>query len=297
MEIDEALREYRWARQYSGESLRLSRVRLGAWARWLREQGVTELERVTPSHVRQYQEHVSTRPARYGRGTLQPETTLGHAKMLHAFLAWCETEELVTGLSRKVVNPRRVKKVLRTFGAGEMRDLLGAAAVGRDRAIVAILLETGIRATELCKLRVEDVYLGDDGAWLLIQGKGGKHRVVAIGGTARSLLSRYLSRHRPKAGNPATAFLTRSGRPLTPDTLRAVLRRLGNVTGIRGLSPHALRRTYAVEFLKQGNDIARLARTLGHESIATSMIYLTSYSSADVAKESGGVLDKMRGTR
>jgi site-specific recombinase XerD len=58
-----------------------------------------------------------------------------------------------------------------------------------------------------------------------------------------------------------------------------------------------MRRTYAVEYLKQGNDIARLARTLGHESIATSMIYLTSYSSADVAKESGGVLDKMRGTR
>jgi site-specific recombinase XerD len=226
MEIDEALREYRWARQYSGESLRLSRARLGAWAKWLAARGVTQLERVTPSHVRQYQQHLSTRPARYG-GTLQAETTLGHAKMLHAFLAWCEEEELVAGLSRKVVNPRRVKKVLRTFTPGEVRDLLGAAAVGRDRAIVAVLLETGIRATELCKLRVEDVYLGDDGAWLMIQGKGGKHRVVAIGGTARSLLSRYLSRYRPKGGDPATAFLTRSGRELTPDTLRAVLRGWG----------------------------------------------------------------------
>src|SRR5262249_40657599 len=214
MEIEAALRDYRWARQYTGESLRLSRVRLGAWARWMREQGVTELEQVTPSHVRAYQQHVSTRPARYG-GTLQAETLLGHAKTLHAFLAWCEREELVTGLSRKVVNPRRVKKVLRTFSQAEVHDLLGAAAVGRGRAIVAVLLDTGLRAEELCKLRLKDVYLGDDGAWLMVQGKGGKHRVVALGTSARRLMARYLSRHRPKGAGGATAFLTRSGRELT----------------------------------------------------------------------------------
>jgi site-specific recombinase XerD len=290
MRLDIALREYRWFKQYSPASLKTSRFRLGPFADWLAGQGVTEVEAITAGHVREYQRQLSARP-------LAAETLLGMAKQLHAFLVWCEEEEMVTGLSKRVVMPRKESKALRTLTPREVAALMDAAGRGqcreRDRAILAVLADTGIRASELCGLRLEDIHVGDDGAWLLVRGKGKKERIVALGSLSRRLLVRYTQRYRPRQGDATRAFLTRSGREIATNTLHALLLRLAESAGVGGVSAHAFRRTYAVEFLKQGGDVARLARSMGHSSLTTTILYLTSYSSADVARASGGVLDGM----
>jgi len=150
MQVEAAMREYRWAKQYSKASLKTSRYRLGPFADWLRAQGVTEVEKIEAGHVRAYQRHLTTKTGRDGVAPLKSETLLGCAKQLHAFLVWCEEEEMATGLSKRVVMPRKDSLVLRTLTPKEVAALLDAAGQGqlreRDRAIVACLVDTGVRA-------------------------------------------------------------------------------------------------------------------------------------------------------
>jgi site-specific recombinase XerD len=199
--------------------------------------------------VRAYQRHLTTKTGRDGVAPLKSETLLGCAKQLHAFLVWCEEEEMATGLSKRVVMPRKDSLVLRTLTPTEVAALLDAAGQGqlreRDRAIVACLVDTGVRASELCGLRLEDIHADDDGAWLLIRGKGRKERLVALGGLSRRLLVRYTQEiptppRRPRHGFPDALWkgdrYQHSGR--TPQAPSQGCRGVG---GLSALLPEDLR--------------------------------------------------------
>jgi integrase/recombinase XerD len=131
----------------------------------------------------------------------------------------------------------------------------------RDRAIVLVLLDTGMRAAEACDLRVGDLDLGT-GRVIVRKGKGGRGRIVYLGKAARRAVWRYLSQ-REDASASDPLFVGRNDRPLTGPSLHRLIRRLGERAGVRNLHPHRFRHSFATEFLRNGGRSVVVATSLG----------------------------------
>lgn len=147
----------------------------------------------------------------------------------------------------------------------------------RDRAILEVLYGCGLRVSELCELKLDDVV--DGGELLRVIGKGDKERVVPLGSAAGKSLRKYFEGARATftKGNNAIAnvFVTRLGKPFTRQGIFKLIReRAGNV-GIAAdrISPHVLRHSYASHMLSRGADIRAIQELLGHADISTTQIY------------------------
>lgn len=141
----------------------------------------------------------------------------------------------------------------------------------RDKAILLTLLDTGLRASELCALRVEDVDMksgkvsvrpGEAG-----KAKGGKGRVVFMGKSARRFLWRYLADREDGSDPDAPLFTGKLNRPFNRDALRQLINSLGAKVGIKKCHPHRFRHTFAITYLRSGGDIFTLKALLGHGSL------------------------------
>ena len=147
----------------------------------------------------------------------------------------------------------------------------------RDRAILEVMYGCGLRVSELCELKREDIVAG--GELLRILGKGSKERIVPIGGAAGRALAAYLegSRESFSKGNLAEGhiFLTRLGRPFTRQGIFKIVRARAAAVGIAAdrISPHVLRHCFASHMLSHGADIRAIQELLGHADIGTTQVY------------------------
>jgi site-specific recombinase XerD len=177
--------------------------------------------------------------------------------------------------------PATLPRVLRPDEIAALLDRIPAATPleVRDRAIFEVAYASGLRAEELIRLDVDRVDF--DGEELRVEGKGGKTRIVPVGEVALRSVARYLERARPvlaaAGGGPredAALFLSKSGRRLSTSDVRRRLRvwaRRAAVAG--GVSPHALRHSFATHLLEGGADLRAIQELLGHASISTTQIY------------------------
>ncbi|MGD9933428.1 MAG: tyrosine-type recombinase/integrase [Dehalococcoidia bacterium] len=142
----------------------------------------------------------------------------------------------------------------------------------RDRAVVYLLLYTGIRLGELCGLDLGDVQLGERKGTLHVRSaaaKGGRERSVPVPREARLALAAYLER---RGKTPGALFRGERG-PLGRQGVTRVVRQFGRYAG-RSLSPHALRHAFAYTYLERsGNDLVGLSSLLGHSSLNTTLVY------------------------
>ena len=151
----------------------------------------------------------------------------------------------------------------------------------RDRAIVLCLLDTGVRAQELCSLVVGDVDM-KSGAVQVRRGKGDKGRTVYLGTTARAALWSYLSRRGDVQPDDAL-FETTRHQPLDRSALRKLLLNAGQRAEIaETVNPHRFRHTFAVNYLRNGGDVYTLQRLLGHATMEMVKRYL-SLAQTDIA--------------
>ena len=147
----------------------------------------------------------------------------------------------------------------------------------RDRAILEVMYGCGLRVSELCELKREDIV--GDGELLRILGKGSKERIVPIGSAAGRALTAYLegSRESFTRGNLAEShiFLTRLGKPFTRQGVFKIVRTRAGAVGIAAnrISPHVLRHCFASHMLSHGADIRAIQELLGHADIGTTQIY------------------------
>ena len=159
-----------------------------------------------------------------------------------------------------------------------------------------MLIDTGIRNDELCSLMLDNVHLKDPkDCYIKVDGKGRKEREVGLGRDAAKALKRYITRYRKAMRSERSVFLSRFGQRFTPNGLDQMLRRLGRwakVSDVR-VSAHTFRHTYAVNYLKNGGDIFKLSRLLGHESVQTTMIYLKAFNAKDARDGGPSVLDNL----
>jgi site-specific recombinase XerD len=197
------------------------------------------------------------------RTTLAPVSVAGYVRALRVLGNWLAAEGLGSAAAlRGLRRPRVPHKVIEPVADDVLRRLLAICSV-RDRAIVLLMIDTGLRVSEVASLRLGD--LRPDGT-LKVQGKGSKERIVPVGSTARTAMVRYLGQRGP--GRPDDAlWLGRKGE-ISARGLQHMVRRLKARVGVTGrLSPHSLRHTFARSYLVNGGDVFSLQRILGHTSL------------------------------
>jgi integrase/recombinase XerD len=236
--------------------------------RFLDSIGVIHVEEITPDVLRRYLVILSqTRNA----GGI-------HAayRAIRAYLNWYSEELEPEGWKnpiRRVKSPKTNKQALPGVELTDVQRLIDVSKNKRDMAIFIILTDTGVRASELLALNVGDVNLVT-GMIEVRHGKGNKRRVVFFGRQSRKILRRYLQeREEMQPNNPL--FTTDEGDRLSYYGLtRMIMRRAKDA----GISPapacHDFRRCYAVNMLRNGCDLARLAELMGHNSLEVLRRYL-----------------------
>lgn len=165
------------------------------------------------------------------------------------------------------------RTVPRTLSEAEAVALIDKGARNaRERAVLETLYGTGLRASELCRLRLEDVDLQERLVFVR-QGKGQKDRLVPFGPRAGAAILAYLRECRPAKSGPL--FLTSTGRRHTRGLLGLLVAGAGRRAGLTRLaSPHRLRHSYATHLLRNGADIRHIQALLGHASLASTQVYL-----------------------
>jgi site-specific recombinase XerD len=213
--------------------------------------------------------------AEYGR-THAPDSSRTLFVGWHSFFNWCVREGLVDRSPMDGMRPPRVPETTReAYSRAEMRSVLGdlgrraTSPIGlRNVAIVSILLDCGLRASELCRLTVGDV---GDGVVLVRLTKSGKPRGAPLGQAAEKALSRYLRHGRPKLLPKSDAlFVNQFGAAFDRSGLRRVLERAGGPAGIK-LAAHRLRHTWATSHLRNGTStemLRRLGGWAGHQMVS-----------------------------
>ncbi|MCJ7739502.1 MAG: tyrosine-type recombinase/integrase [Anaerolineae bacterium] len=219
---------------------------------------------------------------------LSPKTIRNYWVTLCSFFTWAGNEFEITNPMKAVPAPRFEKAPVEAFSKEEVEALLKACkftreadtadrrtyrmyrrTARRDQAIILTLLDTGLRASELCSLRIGDVDQ-KSGRVHIRHGVGGgakfkKGRVVFLGKVARRALWRYLAER--DDDDEAPLFTSVSERSLTPNALRILIGRLGDKSGVQKSHPHRFRHTFAITYLRAGGDLFTLQALLGHSSL------------------------------
>lgn len=146
----------------------------------------------------------------------------------------------------------------------------------RNRAIIETLFSCGLRVSELVNLEINKIFLEEE--YVVIKGKGNKERIVPISPVAIHEIKLYLNDRQYldiKPGEENILFLNRRGRRLTRVMIFYIIKQLAELAGIRKeISPHTLRHSFATHLLEGGANLRAIQQMLGHESIATTEIYI-----------------------
>ncbi len=241
----------------------------------LASRGVVDLADVTEAHVGDFL--ATLRES--GLAASSAARTLSAVRGLHRF---AHREGVVPGdPAREVAPPTPPRRLPKALPVDDVLRLLDSHPGDdprslRDRALLELLYSTGARISEVVGLDVDDVDAGERTA--LLDGKGGKQRLVPVGRPALGALETYLVRARPGLaakgrGTPAVFLNARGGR-LSRQTAWQVLKTAAERAGITAVvSPHTLRHSFATHLLEGGADVRVVQELLGHASVTTTQVY------------------------
>jgi site-specific recombinase XerD len=229
---------------------------------------------VEPRDVRRYVARLSERK-------LAATTSARKLAAIRAlFRSQREHGEIEQSPADLLATPRRSPSLPRVLKAPETARLLESIPVQgplnlRDRALFELAYACGLRAEEIVSLNVCDV--DHDGEQVRVEGKGSKTRFIPAGEVALSAVRLYIERARPALHSEReqqALFLSRSGRRLGTSDVRRRLRAWTTRAGVPGgISPHALRHSFATHLLDGGADLRSIQEMLGHSSISTTQVY------------------------
>jgi len=292
--IDEYILDHR-SQNHSPKTIEWHTLSLGKLADYLEKQGITSIEEIEKVHLLGWLSALGKEPGARGK-MLAARSVNCYARSMRAFCNWLEAEGYVQITpSNHVRMPRVGKPLIRIIEFDEFERMLNACTpphevgpttdrnAARNRAILWLLWDTGIRLAELCDLRLANFDRAK--GVIIVHGKGDKERRIALGRNALRTLLLYIDRYRPGRdeliemgnANEDHVFLSESDFPLTRrgiDMLFQRIRRRSALPKDKRISPHIFRHTFAVRYLMLGGDIYTLQELLGHEDIATIKNYM-----------------------
>ena len=261
---------------------------------WMEHIGDQDVSSIKPSDISDYLAWMRTqyKPKRWNGSTapLSQKTLRNIYIALRAFYAWLNKEFKLPNPAKEVTPPKFPQNVIQTFTKEDIEKLIKAClyaresktdsrkkfimrrpSAHRDQAIILTLLDTGLRASELCSLTVGDVDL-KTGKVNIRHGvgggaKGGKGRITYIGKVARKAVWHYLTGREDGEDLKAPLFTSHTDRPFNRDSLCILIHRLGERAGVPDVHPHKFRHTFAITYLRSGGDIFTLQSLLGHGSL------------------------------
>ncbi|MBI5650403.1 MAG: tyrosine-type recombinase/integrase [Chloroflexi bacterium] len=200
---------------------------------------------------------------------LSAYTIRNTVRVLKVFFRWCVAEGLIeTNPTDSLKIPKTPKRVPRGILQEDLRGLL-AVANERDRAILLVLADCGVRVGELCGMKISELDL--PGKTISVIGKGDRERFVFLSPITCKAIEQWVA---VRTSNSPYLFVSEQGNRFCPNTVTQILRRLGKRAGIRGrCNPHSFRHAFARDYLMNGGDLASLSLQLGHTDIQTTMIY------------------------
>ena len=188
-----------------------------------------------------------------------------------AFFQWLTDEEVIPkNPCSKIKTIKFTDEIKKPFTTVEIDSLRSACTSKKERAIVEMLLSTGVRVSELAKMKAEDIDFRDLEVHV-VNGKGGKQRDTYTTQVAAKHLQAYLTED-PDHGE--YLFYNRSNERLDSGGIRYILKELGKRAGVEHVHPHRFRRTFATDLANRGMDIQDIQELLGHSKIETTMAYV-----------------------
>ena len=271
-------------RNYSERTIKGYKNNILKFARYMENEfEIVEIEDITHIHIKSYLNFLKEN----GLTEVYINTIL---KNLRSFYKYCFTEGYCLNIALKVGWLRERKIIIKTFSDNEIRKMMdvynySSYIHARNKCIMAILIDTGIRNFELCQLKITDIRE----TVIYIMGKGKKERVVPISPYLKKIMIKYERIREGYLKNNIlhydNYFLSYRNKPLTIEAVERIVRLCGekaNVNKNIRCSPHTCKHYFAQAQLRNGLDVYSLSRLLGHENVTITKRYLQGLKDKEV---------------
>lgn len=232
----------------------------------------SDVSSLSSKQLRNYSLHLHNRK-------LSSNSVKTYLKGIKAFLSWLYQEEYTDiNLSEKLILPKAKRKTIDVLTDEEVKRLFSIFNLKnykdlRNCCICALMLDSGLRKSEVVRLEVSDVHILE--GYIIVNGKGNKQRIVPLGNNTKKYLIKYISQ-RPKNVDCNALFLTNQNAPITKTVIDRLFRTLKSRQDL--LTPrihaHLLRHTFATNYLENGGNIYSLQLILGHTSLEMEKKYV-----------------------
>lgn len=244
---------------------------LEALARYCEAQGITELARLDPQHVRLF-------AARSHAAGLAPRSVQRRLSAVRSFCHFLMREGVITSNPAADIRaPKAGKRLPKTLDADQVAQVLNIQAHDplaiRDKALMELAYSSGLRLGEIVGLDLPDLDFGDRTVRVL--GKGSKARIVPMGRPAIAALKQWVAARTALAATGETAvFVGRNGRRLGGRAIQARVAMWARRQGLpMGVHPHLFRHSFATHLLESSRDLRGVQELLGHSNISTTQVY------------------------
>jgi integrase/recombinase XerD len=303
MQLSKAIEGYIFSALADGYSQLTLRTYHSALETIMEYLGDKEVEEITTNDLKGFMHYLVTsyRPERRNNlDNFEPLSTASHHrywKAMRSFFKWAEKDlgtrrpdlaiKMPAWESKEIV-PLTEDEIIALLKGCEYANVpegkrkaykLRRPSAIRDKAIILVLLDTGIRVGELTRLRISDANLENGEVYIRPFHVRKTHsRTTFLGKTARKALWRYLvERGEVRPDDPL--FVTNDDKPMTRERVLSMLSRLGKSCGVSSVHPHRFRHTFSIQYFRNGGDIMTLKRLLGHKRLEMVNHYLNIASS------------------
>jgi integrase/recombinase XerC len=254
---------------FSGHTLRAYQIDLSQFLEYLLDRkGGIDIVQVKKDYVRDFVGYLLT----HGYEKSSVARKLSSLKSLYKFLN--RRKLVTTNPVRSIKTPKITKRLpgfLTQYQTQKIMDISGDDEASlRNRAIMEVLYGSGLRASELVGLNIDD--LDYHSGVILVKGKGGKERIVPLGSYGQKAVKEYLDKRKEK--NNQAVFLNLHGKRLTTRSVQTIVKRLvSRIADASHTNPHTLRHSFATHLLERGADLRAVQELLGHSSLSATQIY------------------------
>lgn len=273
-ELDNFLEYLEYQKNYSKYTLINYQKDIETFYIFLKENKINNIKKVDYKILRNYLEYLYNK--KYTSSSINR-----HVSSIKTYFKYLERENIIKNNPSILLNTvKKEKKLPKVINSNDIETILLLPDIStplgmRDSAILEMFYSTGIRVSELVKIKLNDVELSENR--IKIEGKGNKERYVLYGNILKEKMLKYVKEGRKELLQEKQnkyLFLNKNGEKLTERGVRVIIDNILKKAGEKiHISPHMLRHTFATHMLNEGADLKIVQELLGHENLSTTQIY------------------------